>query len=128
MSLRGLIRGIIGVYCFGSRVRVVLVYFALDEEVRKEMLCVMPNYDYLCEECGHRFEVFQRMSDDKLKDCPLEGCDAQVRRLLGTGAGVIFKGSGFYETDYRSKSYSEGAKNDSGGKPKEKSDSKPSGN
>jgi len=73
----------------------------------------MPNYDYKCETCGQVFEVFQKMSDDKLTDCPAEGCDGTVRRLLGTGAGVIFKGTGFYETDNRSKSYSDGAKSDS---------------
>ncbi len=74
----------------------------------------MPNYDYKCETCGHVFEVFQKMSDDKLTDCPEGGCAGNVRRLLGAGAGVIFKGSGFYETDNRSKSYSDGAKGDSG--------------
>lgn len=89
----------------------------------------MPNYDYRCQQCGHEFEVFQKMSDDKLTDCPLEECDGQVKRLLGTGAGLIFKGGGFYETDYRSSSYKEGAKKDSeAAKPKtesKKSDSKP---
>ena len=61
----------------------------------------MPNYDYVCQSCGHRFEIFQSMNDAKLQDCPVEGCAGQVKRLLGTGAGVIFKGSGFYQTDYR---------------------------
>lgn len=75
----------------------------------------MPTYDYLCDRCGHQFEVFQSMSDPKLTDCPEAGCDGPVRRLLGTGAGLIFKGSGFYQTDYRSKSYQEGAKKESGG-------------
>jgi putative FmdB family regulatory protein len=70
----------------------------------------MPNYDYICESCGHEFEVFQSMKDPKLTDCPQSGCCGPVRRRLGTGAGVIFKGSGFYETDYRSASYKEGAK------------------
>ncbi|MDB6078396.1 MAG: putative regulatory protein FmdB family [Akkermansiaceae bacterium] len=70
----------------------------------------MPNYDYVCQTCGHRFEVFQSMNDAKLEDCPVEGCDGKVRRLLGTGAGIIFKGSGFYQTDYRSDSYQKGAK------------------
>ncbi|WP_193211987.1 FmdB family zinc ribbon protein [Luteolibacter marinus] len=73
----------------------------------------MPNYDYVCQSCGHRFEVFQSMNDPKLEDCPQEGCDGKVRRLLGTGAGVLFKGSGFYQTDYRSSSYQAGAKQDS---------------
>lgn len=83
----------------------------------------MPNYDYQCEACGHRFEVFQKMSDAKLEDCPVDGCVGRVRRLLGTGAGLIFKGGGFYQTDYRSESYKAGAKQE-GGKPAE---SKPPG-
>ncbi len=73
----------------------------------------MPTYDYVCEKCGHRFEFFQSMNDEKLTDCPLEGCDGTVKRLLGTGAGIIFKGGGFYETDYRSESYKSGAKKES---------------
>lgn len=68
----------------------------------------MPNYDYKCEKCEQVFEVFQKMSDDKLSTCILDGCDGRVTRLLGTGAGLIFKGTGFYETDHRSKSYSDG--------------------
>ncbi len=73
----------------------------------------MPNYDYKCEKCDQVFEVFQSMNDPKLTDCPQEDCDGQVKRLLGTGAGIIFKGSGFYQTDYRSDSYKEGAKAES---------------
>ena len=73
----------------------------------------MPNYDYHCKTCDHTFEVFQKMSDQKLEDCPQEKCVGKVRRLLGTGAGVIFKGSGFYQTDYRSDSYKKGATKDS---------------
>lgn len=68
----------------------------------------MPTYDYKCQKCGHQYEVVQSMKDDRFTDCPLEGCDGQVKRLLGTGAGIIFKGSGFYETDYRSASYKKG--------------------
>ncbi len=68
----------------------------------------MPNYDYECLECGDRFEVFQSMKDEKLTDCPKPDCDGKVRRLLGTGGGIIFKGSGFYQTDYRSSSYKSG--------------------
>jgi len=80
----------------------------------------MPTYDYKCQKCGHQYEVFQSMKDERLTDCPLEECDGQVKRLLGTGAGIIFKGSGFYETDYRSASYKKGqtadkAPGDSGG-------------
>ncbi len=74
----------------------------------------MPNYDYRCESCSHTFEVFQKMSNDKLTECPAEGCDGSVKRLLGAGAGVIFRGTGFYETDNRSKSYSDGASKESG--------------
>lgn len=72
----------------------------------------MPTYDYQCQTCGHRFEVFQSMKDERLTDCPVEGCPGPVKRLLGTGAGIIFKGSGFYETDYRSDSYKKAAKAD----------------
>lgn len=72
----------------------------------------MPNYDYECQTCGHRFEIFQSMNDEKLTACPQPGCDGAVRRLLGTGAGLIFKGAGFYQTDYRSSSYESGAKAD----------------
>ncbi len=70
----------------------------------------MPNYDYECQKCGKRFEVFQSMNDAKLTDCPEAECDGPVKRLLGTGGGIIFKGSGFYQTDYRSSSYQAGAK------------------
>ncbi|MGL4398564.1 MAG: FmdB family zinc ribbon protein [Luteolibacter sp.] len=70
----------------------------------------MPNYDYECQKCAKRFEVFQSMNEAKLTDCPEPGCDGQVKRLLGTGGGIIFKGAGFYQTDYRSSSYQAGAK------------------
>ena len=73
----------------------------------------MPNYDYKCEACDHVFEVFQSMNDAKLTDCPQESCGGTIKRLLGTGAGVIFKGGGFYQTDYRSESYKQGAKKES---------------
>lgn len=59
----------------------------------------MPTYDYQCDQCGHRFERFQAMSDALLTVCPQ--CGGTVRRLIGMGAGVIFKGSGFHATDYR---------------------------
>ncbi|MCF7943958.1 MAG: zinc ribbon domain-containing protein [Spirochaetia bacterium] len=61
----------------------------------------MPTYDYKCEDCGHSFEVFQKMSDEPITSCPV--CNGKVRRLIGGGVGVIFKGSGFYVTDNRSK-------------------------
>ncbi len=72
----------------------------------------MPTYDYECQKCGNTFEVFQSMNDRKLSKCPDPECKGKVTRLLGTGAGIIFKGSGFYETDYRSESYKAGAKAD----------------
>jgi len=58
----------------------------------------MPTYDYACDACGHRFERFQKMSDPPLKRCP--ACGGLVRRLIGGGAAVIFKGPGFHATDY----------------------------
>lgn len=78
----------------------------------------MPTYEYSCEKCGKNFEVFQSMRDEAFRECPKEQCQqkrwghGKVKRLLGTGAGLIFKGSGFYITDYRSNSYKEGAKKD----------------
>jgi putative FmdB family regulatory protein len=71
----------------------------------------MPTYDYVCSKCDHAFEQFQSMSAKPLRKCP--SCGGQsLRRLIGTGAGIIFKGSGFYETDYRSESYQKAAKAD----------------
>ena len=63
----------------------------------------MPTYEYACAKCGHEFEQFQSMRDEPLKKCPKCG-KAAVKRLLGAGAGLIFKGSGFYITDYKKKS------------------------
>jgi putative FmdB family regulatory protein len=82
----------------------------------------MPTYEYRCEKCNQTFEMFQSMKDDALQVCPQEQCrmeswgQGKVKRLLGAGAGLIFKGSGFYITDYRSQSYSEAAKKESGSK------------
>ena len=79
----------------------------------------MPTYDYECKKCKRTFEVFQSMKDDAFTMCPEEHCQrkewgkGEVKRLLGTGAGLIFKGSGFYSTDYRSDNYKQGAKKDS---------------
>jgi len=73
---------------------------------------VVPTYEYECRQCGHRFEAFQSMKDEALKKC--EKCGGELRRLIGTGAGIIFKGSGFYQTDYRSKSYKDKAKSEGG--------------
>lgn len=68
----------------------------------------MPTYDYVCNACGHEFELFQQMSDAVKRKCP-KCSENKLQRLIGTGAGVLFKGSGFYETDYRSDSYKKGA-------------------
>ena len=86
----------------------------------------MPTYDYQCETCGKAFEFFQKMTDERLTDCQDEACDGKVKRLIGTGAGLLFKGSGFYITDYRSESYKAGAKTESGAGKTEKSESKKS--
>ncbi|MCC7146414.1 MAG: zinc ribbon domain-containing protein [Phycisphaeraceae bacterium] len=71
----------------------------------------MPTYDYLCQACAHKFEEFQSMTAKPLRKCPACG-KLKLKRLIGTGAGIIFKGSGFYETDYRSQSYKNAAKAD----------------
>lgn len=94
----------------------------------------MPTYDYKCSDCGIEFEKFQSINSPKLTKCP--DCGGKITRLIGTGAGIIFKGTGFYETDYRSKSYKEGEKKDKAGakvpvkeskkKEKKKTDSTPS--
>jgi putative FmdB family regulatory protein len=69
----------------------------------------MPTYEYQCEGCGHAFDQFQYFKDEPLKQCPV--ChEPKLRRLFGTGAAILFKGSGFYETDYRSESYKSAAK------------------
>lgn len=72
----------------------------------------MPTYEYRCPE-GHEFEKFQRMSDPPVADCP--ECGKEAERLLSAGAGLLFKGSGFYITDYRSESYKKAAEADKGG-------------
>jgi putative FmdB family regulatory protein len=68
----------------------------------------MPTYDYMCENCGHEFEQFQTITAGPLRKCPNCG-KAALKRLIGVGAGIIFRGSGFYETDYRSESYKKAA-------------------
>ena len=79
----------------------------------------MPTYEYQCEKCNQTFEAFQSMKDDAFAVCPKQLCrlatwgEGKVKRLLGTGAGLIFKGSGFYTTDYRSSNYKESAKKES---------------
>ena len=79
----------------------------------------MPTYEYVCSKCGHEFEKFQSMKDSPLTTCPADLCGkkkwgrGKVQKKIGSGAGLIFKGSGFYITDYRSESYKEAAKKDS---------------
>lgn len=79
----------------------------------------MPTYEYECAKCKKTFEAFQSMKDEAFKTCPKEKCrmktwgKGKVKRLLGAGAGLIFKGSGFYITDYRSEGYKSAAKSDS---------------
>jgi putative FmdB family regulatory protein len=73
----------------------------------------VPTYDYKCDACGHAFEQFQSMSSAPIRKCPKCG-KLKVKRLIGTGAGLIFKGSGFYITDYRDQSYKDKAKAESG--------------
>lgn len=73
----------------------------------------MPTYEYECEKCGNIFEEFQSINAEPLKKCKKNGCDGTIKRLFSSGAGFIFKGSGFYITDYRSDSYKKGAKSDS---------------
>lgn len=71
----------------------------------------MPTYEYECGACGHRFEKFQSMKDSPIRKCPECG-KSKVDRIIHGGAGILFKGSGFYQTDYRSKGYKESAKKD----------------
>ncbi|MBA7705407.1 hypothetical protein ES703_114235 [subsurface metagenome] len=71
----------------------------------------MPTYEYLCQSCGHTFEQFQSITAKPLKKCP-DCKKPKLKRLIGTGAGIIFKGSGFYETDYRSDGYKKDQKAD----------------
>lgn len=89
--------------------------------VDKSASADMPTYDYECRKCGKTFEAFQSMKDKPFQTCPEDKCQitpwghGDVKRLLGTGAGLIFKGSGFYITDYRSEGYKQAAKKDDGG-------------
>ncbi len=81
----------------------------------------MPTYDYECNACGHALEVFQGINDPVLKKCPECG-KQKLQRQFGTGAAIVFKGSGFYQTDYRSEGYKKAAAADK--KPETKSESK----
>src|SRR3954469_5849340 len=88
----------------------------------------MPTYEYECEKCRKGFEAYQSMKDDAFEICPKEKCQmktwgkGKVRRLLGTGAGLIFKGSGFYITDYRSEGYKTAAQKESSAAEPKKAD------
>lgn len=87
----------------------------------------MPTYDYRCNACDHRFEAFQSMKDAPKRKCPKCAKNA-LERLIGTGAAVLFKGSGFYQTDYRTEGYKKSAAADAPGtatKPDTKPDAKP---
>ncbi len=68
----------------------------------------MPTYDYRCDACEHEWELFQSIKANPVRKCPECG-KLKAKRIIGAGAGIIFKGSGFYQTDYRSKSYKKGA-------------------
>ena len=73
---------------------------------------LMPTYEYECRTCGHAFEEFQSIKAEPLTACPREDCDGTVKKLISAGAGLLFKGSGFYITDYRSDGYKASAKAD----------------
>jgi len=81
----------------------------------------MPHYDYTCKKCGYTFEVFQKIDDEPLKECPK--CKGELKRLIGSGCGLIFKGGGFYITDYK-RNNNKSSKE----KPQDKKDSKPESN
>ena len=83
----------------------------------------MPTYEYRCKACGHELEEFQSMSAKPLKKCPACG-KMQLERLISGGGGVLFKGGGFYETDYRSESYTKAAEADKKAAEKPKTDTK----
>ncbi len=85
----------------------------------------MPTYDYRCKFCGHRFEAFQSMSESPKRKCPACAKNT-LERLIGTGAALLFRGSGFYQTDYRSESYKKGAESESKPAGDGKGDAKPS--
>lgn len=83
----------------------------------------MPHYDYVCDACGHEFELYQPITADPERKCPKCG-KKKLRRLIGTGAAVMFKGSGFYQTDYRSDAYKKRAESDKAPAADTKSDAK----
>src|SRR6266536_1844262 len=79
----------------------------------------MPTYEYVCSKCHHHFDIFQSITEKPIAVCPREKCGmkkwgkGKIKRAIGTGGGIIFKGSGFYVTDYRSENYKEAAKKES---------------
>lgn len=83
----------------------------------------MPTYDYKCSACSHSFELFQHIKEKPVRKCPACG-KLKAERVIGTGGAVIFKGSGFYQTDYRSEEYKSKAKKETGPAKPEKSDAK----
>ena len=83
----------------------------------------MPTYEYLCNNCGHKFEQFQGITSRPLRKCP-KCKKPELKRLIGSGAGIIFKGSGFYQTDYRSDSYKQAQKKEKAAADSGTSDSK----
>ncbi len=91
----------------------------------------MPTYEYICEKCGHEFETFQSISARPLRICPKELCGrkkwgrGRVKRKISSGGGLLFKGSGFYVTDYRSEGYKQAAKKDAAPAPATGDKSKP---
>ena len=86
----------------------------------------MPTYDYICDACGHEFEAYESIKADPQTVCP--SChDAKLRRKIGPGAAILFKGSGFYQTDYRSESYKAGAKADTSSSPPPANDTSSAG-
>jgi putative FmdB family regulatory protein len=84
----------------------------------------MPTYDYVCDSCRHEFEAFESIKADPQTVCP-ECSETTLRRKIGAGAAILFKGSGFYQTDYRSESYKKGAAADKPAAESKTSDSKP---
>jgi putative FmdB family regulatory protein len=105
-----------------------------------DFIVTMPTYEYICQKCGHEFEAIRSMSAPPLKECPENLCakkkwgHGRVSKKIGAGAGLLFKGSGFYITDYRSEGYKSAAKSETGeskpktetaAKPEAKADSKP---
>jgi len=103
----------------GTRLEFCLILVKLALAAQRRASQRMPTYEYTCEKCRKNFEAYQSMRDEAYRVCPKELCrqarwgKGKVRRLLGAGAGLIFKGSGFYTTDYRSQSYKEAAKKES---------------